>query len=257
MEDDRGSHLAEWRSPSTMATWRCAAVEPRGNVGDVPSGFEIRRARRDDLPEAASLLARTLHFAPCDAIPAWLMRTTDDCGGVTLVAEDEGAVVGVSYALPTGDHALFSCGLAVAPTHRGRRVGAALKAAQRREAIALGCSRILWTTDPLNGRALRVYLSGLGAVIVGYRAGLHDGLRADPGHPQDDLEIEWHLVDPPALDRRAVRSVELPWSDRGLEERRRVRAEMSALLADGNLGCDVAVDPVARRCHVEFARRLA
>jgi hypothetical protein len=32
---------------------------------------------------------------------------------------------------------------------------------------------------------------------------------------------------------------------------------MSALLADGYLGCDVAVDAPARRCRVEFARRLA
>lgn len=222
----------------------------------MPTGFVIRRARRDDLPEAARLLARTLGFAARDAIPAWLMRTTDECGGVTLVADHEGAIVGVSYALPTGDHALFSCGLAVAAAHRGRDLGAALKAAQRHEAIALGCSRIVWTTDPLNGRALRVYLSGLGAVLVGYRHGLHDGLREDPGYPQDDLEVVWHLGDQPRLDRSAMPTVELPWSERGLETRRRVRAEMSALLADGYMGCDVAVDPVGRRCHVGFARRM-
>jgi predicted GNAT superfamily acetyltransferase len=255
--DDTGDHLGEEPSATVMAGWRCPTAGRCANVVDMPTGFEIRRARREDLPEAAMLLARVLGFGERDAIPAWLMRTTDGCGGVTLVAEHDGAVVGVSYALPARDHALFSCGLAVAPAHRGRDLGAALKAAQRREARALGCSRILWTTDPLNGRALRVYLSGLGAVIVGYRAGLHDGLRADPGHPQDDLEIEWHLVDPPALDRRAMPAVELPWSERGLGERRRVRAEMSALLDDGYLGCDVAIDPAARRCRVEFARRLA
>src|SRR5689334_8530633 len=110
----------------------------------MPTGFVIRRARREDLPEAARLLARTLGFAERDAIPAWLMRTTDDCGGLTLVAEHDGAVVGVSYAFPTADHALFSCGLAVAPAHRGRNLGAALKAAQRHEALASGCSRIVW-----------------------------------------------------------------------------------------------------------------
>jgi predicted GNAT superfamily acetyltransferase len=218
------------------------------------TGFAIRRAQPEDLPVAADLLARTLGFAERDAIPAWLMRTTDDCGGVTLVAEHDGAVVGVSYAFPTGDHALFSCGLAVAPAHRGRDLGVALKAAQRREAVALGCSRIVWTADPLNGPALRVYLSGLGALIVGYRAGLHDGLRADPGHPQDDLEIVWDLEQPPAVDRSSVATVELPWSDRGREARQRVRVEMSALLADGYLGCDVTADRASRRCQVIFAR---
>lgn len=223
----------------------------------MPTGFVIRRARRDELPEAARLLARTLGFAERDAIPAWLMRTTDECGGVTLVAEHDGGIAGVSYALPTADHALFSCGLAVAPPYRGRDLGAALKAAQRHEAIALGCSRIVWTTDPLNGRALRVYLSGLGALIVGYRASLHDGLRADPGYPQDDLEIVWPLVDRPALDRSALPTVELPWTGCGVAARQRVRAEMSALLADGYVGCGVVVDAAARRCHVQFARRAA
>jgi predicted GNAT superfamily acetyltransferase len=209
---------------------------------------EIRRARPEDLPAAADLLARTLGFDPQDAVPAWFMRTTDECGGLTLVAADD-RVVGVSYAVAGRDH-LFSCGLAVAPQYRGQRLGFALKVAQRREAIALGYSSIRWTTDPVNGRALRVYLSGLGARIVGYRAGMHDGLRADPGHPQDDLEVVWDLRRLPAL--RGEREVELPWSSASRADRERVRHEMSALLADGYVGCDVRLE--ARRCHVAFAR---
>jgi predicted GNAT superfamily acetyltransferase len=211
----------------------------------MPTGFTIRRARPADLPPAARLLAATLGFDERDAIPAWLMRTTDECGGVTLIAECAGAVAGVSYAFPAADQTLFSCGLAVAAEHRGRGVGAALKEAQRREAIARGYAAIRWTTDPLNGRALRLYLSRLGALVVGYRAGLHDGLRADPGHPQDDLELVWHLDGRPALDRADTAAVELA-------DRRRVRDEMSALLGDGYVGCGVAMDP----CRVEFARRL-
>src|SRR4051794_30479866 len=54
---------------------------------------EIRRAERDDLPAAAALLAGTLGFGAADAIPAWLMRTTDECGGLTLIAADANAVV--------------------------------------------------------------------------------------------------------------------------------------------------------------------
>jgi len=216
----------------------------------------IRRARPEDLVPAARLLADTLEFTERDAIPPWLMRTTDECGGLTLVAEHAGNVVGASYAFPAHgrDAALFSCGLAVAPAHRGRRLGAALKLAQRREAIALGYSRIRWTTDPVNGRALRLYLSHLGARITAYRPGLHDGLRADPGHAQDDLEIVWHLASEPGLDRSVVPTVELPWSAGGVADRGRVRAEMSALLADGFVGCGVSLDRTAHRCHVEFAR---
>jgi predicted GNAT superfamily acetyltransferase len=212
----------------------------------MPAGFAIRCARPEDLPAAASLLARTLGFAERDAIPAWLMRTTDACGGVTLVAECDGAVVGVSYALPANDRALFSCGLAVAPQHRGRDLGTALKTAQQRAAIARGCSCIRWTTDPLNGRALRIYLSNLGALITGFRAGLNE----------DDVEIVWDLARRPDLDRDAMPAVELPWSGGGPADRRRVHAEMAALFADGYVGCAVALDRSARRCRVGFARAL-
>jgi predicted GNAT superfamily acetyltransferase len=199
---------------------------------------EIRRAQREDLPGAAALLAGALRFGAADAIPAWLMRTTDECGGLTLVAAAGDAVVGVSYAFPARDGELFSCGLAVAADHRGQGLGRDLKAAQRREAIALGYRAIRWTTDPLNVAALRLYLSKLGALVVGYRAGLHDGLRADPGHPQDDLDVVWHLGRRPALDRHGVRRVTL--ADRG-----KVRDEMSALLADGFVGCGVEAGQMA------------
>ncbi|HEX5617291.1 MAG TPA: GNAT family N-acetyltransferase [Solirubrobacteraceae bacterium] len=219
----------------------------------------IRRARPADLPGAADLLGRSLGFAAADAIPAWLMRTTDDCGGLTLVAVTDATVVGASYAFAgwaDGAAFLFSCGLAVAPEHRGRHLGLQLKVAQRQEAIALGYSTIRWTTDPVNGRALRLYLSGLGARVTGYRPGLHDGLRADPGHPQDDLDIVWDLVEDRRLDRADVRDVELPWSSPGPADRDRVREAMSTLLAAGYVGSAVRLDRSARRCCVSFARAV-
>ena len=97
----------------------------------------IRRARAEDLPAAAALLSANLGFADRDAVPAWFMRTTEECGGLTLVAESSGAIVGVSYAV-TGRHDhdafLYSCGLAVAPNHRGHDLGrrsSSLRAARR------------------------------------------------------------------------------------------------------------------------------
>jgi predicted GNAT superfamily acetyltransferase len=220
----------------------------------------IRRARPDDLPAAAALLRRSLRFTAADAVPAWLRRTTDDCGGLTLVAAADGSVVGVSYAFAgcaDGTTFLFSCGLAVASEYRGRRLGLQLKLAQRREAIALGYSAIRWTTDPVNGRALRLYLSGLGALVTACHSGLHDGLRADPGHPQDDLEVVWDLAGEPRVDRMDLRFVDVPWSSPDASDRDRVREEMSALLSDGFVGSAVQLDPSARRCQVAFARTLA
>jgi predicted GNAT superfamily acetyltransferase len=239
-------------SATGVAGRGCRATAACGSVTAVAS---IRIARPGDLAAAADLLAGSLGFTARDAVPAWFMRTTDECGGLTLVATAGDTVIGVSYALPgRGPDGAFllSCGLAVAPEHRGRRLGRELKLAQRRRATALGYRSIHWTADPVNGRALRLYLSGLGAHLTGYRAGLHDGLRADPGHSQDDVEIVWHLAGSPPLQKREVRHVELPWS---ASQRGRVRREMSALLDDGHVGFAVELDREARRCRVCFARR--
>jgi predicted GNAT superfamily acetyltransferase len=222
----------------------------------------IRPARRAELPVAAALLATSLGFKPADAIPAWLMQTTNECGGLTLVAVRADEVIAVSYATCAARGAerfMFSCGLAVAPEHRGAGLGLALKRAQRRYARDLGYDRIRWTTDPLNGPALRVYLSGLGALITGYRSGLHDGLRADPGHPQDDLDVLLPLDRAPRVDETDLARVELPWTraDAGLADRARVRGAMTDLLASGYLGVDVELDLEARRCWVCFQRVAA
>jgi predicted GNAT superfamily acetyltransferase len=210
---------------------------------------EIRRARVEDLPAAAALLAAALGFAPVDAVPAWLMRTTDECGGVTLVVVRGGAVIGALHSI-AGCGGLFVCGLAFAAPHRGRRLALAML---RELARSGGAETIRWTADPVNGRALRVYLSGAGARLERYRAGLHDGLRADPGHPQDDVDVVWRPAGAPPLGPDA-RAVVLPWSRPGLADRARVREEMSALLADGFAGAEVDVDPAARRCAVIFRR---
>jgi len=247
-------------SPGDLAH-RWSHVPARtASVAGVAPHVTIRRAQPADLPAAAALLRQSLEFRAADAVPAWLMRTTGDCGGLTLVAVADDAVVGVSYAFPgwaDGTQFLFSCGLAVAAEHRGRRLGLHLKLAQRDAAIALGYSVIRWTTDPVNGRALRLYLSGLGALITAYRPSLHDGLRADPGHPQDDLDVVWQLAGEPRVDRDHVCHVEVPWSSATAADRARVREGMSALLSDGHVGLAVELDPAAQRCHVAFARTRA
>jgi GNAT superfamily N-acetyltransferase len=248
-------------SCSTPTGQRAERRVPRRRRAGHGAGMDaeptIRPAEAHELPAAASLLAGALGFGERDAIPAWLMRTTDESGGVTLVALLGGRVIGVSYAFPAwtdGQPSLFSCGLAVAPGHRGRRLGLELKLAQRRIALSRGFETIRWTTDPVNGRALRLYLSGLGAVVTGYRAALHDGLRTSPGHPQDDVDVIWPLEGPPRVDERDVRRVELPWERAAAHDRTRVRRAMCELLADGYVGTAFELDRAARRCAVAFNR---
>jgi predicted GNAT superfamily acetyltransferase len=212
----------------------------------------IRAAEPQHLPAAARLLAGALGFSPADAVPAWLMRTTDECGGVTLVALEDGELVGALHSIRARADTLFTCGLAVAGPHRGNGVALALKREQRRRARGAGIAAIRWTADPTNGAALRLYLHGLGARLVAYHAGLHDGLRADPGHPQDDVDVVWALDAAPPQRIDDTHTVAVPWSQPTPGDRARVRAEMRDLLARGYVGADVELDRAARHCAVVF-----
>jgi hypothetical protein len=70
--------------------------------------------------------------------------------------------------------------------------------------------------------------------------------------PQDDVEIEWRLADGPLRPAAEGRVVELPADGDRLERRLRVRAEMGAALAGGEVG--VAAEPAGRGFVVRFAR---
>jgi predicted GNAT superfamily acetyltransferase len=219
------------------------------------------------------------------------MHTTERFGGVTLGAFADGRLVGYSYALPGFDRApfLLSCGLAVADGFESGGIGAELKRAQARRARDAGYDTVRWTTNSLASRPLRLYLSKLGARLVGYHAQMYAALRDDVF--PDEVEIEWDLrgtsppgdaspvpltrtepagpgirrltaVEPGMLDEVSY-SVEIPW-DRGLVERHRpdlaegwlagIRRAMPWLLARGYVGTAVAVDGPARRSFVRFDR---
>jgi predicted GNAT superfamily acetyltransferase len=223
----------------------------------------IRDVPRRDLPEAAEMLAGALGFGVRDSIPPWVMLTTTEAGGLAIGAYRHARLVGFSYALPAlgrGDVELFSCGLAVAEGERGHGIGRRLKLAQRDRAIARGIGVIRWTADPLAAPALHLYLSRLGARLVGYRSGLFAGLRAH-AIPQDDVEIVWDLARPPAPPDRESIDVEIPADVRGLvprtatQWRTRARRLMTALLEDGFVGTGVERAPQGDRCRVRFVRQ--
>ena len=226
----------------------------------------IRDVPRRDLPEAADMLSSALGFRARDSIPAWVILTTTEAGGLAIGAYRRARLIGFSYAFPAltaGTAHLYSCGLAVAEDERGRGVGRRLKLAQRDRAVARGIASIRWTADPLSAPALHLYLSRLGATLVGYRAGLFTGLRAHTV-PQDDVEIAWELDGargsaPPSGGKEAIH-VEIPADVHRLstrqatEWRRRVRRLMSALIDDGYVGTAVERAPGAERCRIRFVR---
>jgi predicted GNAT superfamily acetyltransferase len=219
----------------------------------------IRDVLREDLGLGVGLLASTLGFAERDAIPAWLALTTWEAGGVALGAYHDRRLVGFSYAVPAlepgGPH-LFSCGLAVVPELRSLGIGRRLKLVQRNRALARGLTRIRWTADPLSAAALGLYLSRLGARLVGYRAGMYSGLRDGA---RDDVEIEWSLEAGERTPLPVSERVEIPLYRDALTvrdreaARRDVRRRMTLLLRAGLVGVAVEADRAAGRCSVAFA----
>ena len=253
------------------------------------SEIEIREAVRAELVAGGDLLASALRFSPREAIPAWLMQTSVECGGLALGAFRDGVLGGFSYALPCGDRALFSCGLAVLPEWRGHGVGRKLKLAQRDRALLQGRTHIRWTADPLSAAALMLYLPGLGARLTAYGAELYADVRP-AAVPPDDVTIDWALsvtraaqaggcparqpearhgqpdAEQQDIDIRAGSSaacIEVPFDHMALTEpdllrwRLRVRRSMCRALAGGAVGTGMAVDRVARRCWVLFEEAAA
>jgi len=220
--------------------------------------IDIRDARGGELVAGCELLASSLGFGPRDALPPWLIQTATASGGIALGAFHGSALVGFSVAIPAEPDALFSCGLAVDPAHRGSGVGRRLKLAQRERALARGRSVIRWTAEPLAAAPLGLYLSGLGARLVDYGPDLYADVRPSDVL-QDDVTVEWRLTGPPCGTGPPAASVEVPFDHRQLgagelaDWRMRVRRKMSRALGRGNVGTGVAVDRASRRAWVLFS----
>lgn len=186
------------------------------------------------------------------------MHTSNCYGGVTIGALQGSRLVGYSYGMPgfDGGPFLLSCGLAVSEGHRGRGIGEALKLAQAQEARRTGYRLIRWTTGSLASGPLRLYLTKLGARLVGLHEDFYGEVR--PVQVADEVEIEWDLC----VSRRRMSGyqerVEIPWRaglvvdgevDRWV---RRVRGEMRDLLAKGYVGTGVTLESDAQRSFVVF-----
>jgi len=192
------------------------------------------------------------------------MHTTDCYGGITLGAFAGGRLVGYSYALPGFDGArpfLLSCGLAVANEFGSRGVGEALKRAQARHARRAGYDVVRWTTNSLASQALNLYLSKLGARLVGLREDMYAGLREDVFC--DEVEIEWDLRQQAGGPRADSQTVEIPWDRAALARRSprlarewvvAARTAMGELLAAGYVGTTVIADRHTERSWVRFDR---
>jgi len=171
-------------------------------------------AGRDDYDACVRLQREVWGLSDLEITSAIQLVATVHAGGLLLVAEIGGEVVGFCYAfaaLRGGEAHLHSDMLAVRPAARGLGVGVRLKWAQREEALGRGLRLVTWTFDPMRAGNARLNLNHLGAssreVLPDFygttSSALHHGLATDR------LFVRWEL-DRPRVARRAAGEAATP-----------------------------------------------
>jgi predicted GNAT superfamily acetyltransferase len=168
-----------------------------------PVTFEIRTlSTLRDCQRVAALEKAIWGCPDADVIPAVMLIASLMRGGVLLGAFDQsGDMQGYVYAVPAnkdGRATQWSHALGVLPDARGRGVGAALKIAQRQQALRAGVDLIEWTCDPLQAASAHLNFARLGVVVEEYVENLY-GASASPLHgaaPTDRFVAEWNLRTP-------------------------------------------------------------
>jgi predicted GNAT superfamily acetyltransferase len=115
--------------------------------------------------------------------------------------DDAGEMKGYVYAAAAakeGRPTLWSHALGVTSDIRRTGVGAALKIAQRQQALRMGLDLIEWTYDPLQAASAHLNFAKLGVVVEEYDENLYgDSSSAlHRGAPTDRFVAEWHLSTP-------------------------------------------------------------
>ncbi|MCP2260053.1 putative acetyltransferase, GNAT superfamily [Streptoalloteichus tenebrarius] len=176
--------------------WRAAeAVASR-------AGLRLAELSDVDAQNAATALFRRIWRSEEDPpIGSALVRAIQFTGGYVAGAYLGGELVGAAVAFFAADGHLHSHITGVAPGHRGRHVGRALKLHQRAWALARGVTVIKWTFDPLVRRNAFFNIARLGALptayLVDFYGELTDALNAGAG--SDRLVAEWRLDSPRAV----------------------------------------------------------
>jgi predicted GNAT superfamily acetyltransferase len=166
----------------------------------------------DECRTAAHLEKTIWDYTDDDVIPAPIIFVSLKRGAVLLGAfDDAGEMKGYVYAAAAakeGRPTLWSHALGVTSDIRRTGVGAALKIAQRQQALRMGLDLIEWTYDPLQAASAHLNFAKLGIVVEEYDENLYgDSSSAlHRGAPTDRFVAEWHLSTPHVERRVAATS---------------------------------------------------
>jgi len=142
-----------------------------------------------------------------DLVPAVELLVVCRCGGLCIGGFDGAAMVGFVAGMISREEGRVSNHshmVGVIPGYRGRRIGEALKWAQRDRVLGQGLDFISWTFDPLQAPNASLNINRLGAVVRKYfvdaygetQTPLHGGL------PTDRFEAEWAILSPRVVEAR-------------------------------------------------------
>lgn len=142
-----------------------------------------------------------------DVVPAHLLLTIAQNGGVVLAALEGARVVGfVMGFLGTDPDSpnrvamarLKHCShmLGVHPDYRGQGLGYELKRAQRQAVMQQGIRLVTWTYDPLMSVNAHLNIHRLGAVCRMYKREVYGRMRDElnEGLPSDRLQVDWWVT---------------------------------------------------------------
>ncbi len=171
-------------------------------VDDLPPGLTIERVQDSGrLREIEDLQLQVWGGDPREVVPTHMLYVVEKSGGILLAAYDRGRLAGfVLGLLGRGDGGLYHAShmLGIHPDYQGKGIGAALKQAQRVQALQQGLTVMTWTYDPLEARNAYFNIHKLGATSRRYHPNLYGDMEDDlnRGMPSDRLTVEWQLDAP-------------------------------------------------------------
>jgi predicted GNAT superfamily acetyltransferase len=171
----------------------------------------------EELEACVQLQVETWGYDATDIIPRKAFLVMQKVGGQVLGAfdtdlpdappdGDAASMVGFALSLPGIKSGVSSLGgkahpyihshmLAVKDGYRNRGLGAQLKLAQRKDALARGITHMEWTFDPVEIKNAFLNINKLGAIVRRYSENFYgvSSSRLQGGLPTDRLIAEWEL----------------------------------------------------------------
>jgi predicted GNAT superfamily acetyltransferase len=220
----------------------------------------------EECRRAAHLEKTIWGYTDDDVIPAPIIFVSLKRGAVLLGAFDEGGemegYVYAAAAVKEGRPTLWSHALGVTSGFRGTGVGAALKIAQRQQALRMGLDLIEWTFDPLQAFSAHLNFAKLGIVVEEYEENLYgeSSSTLHRGAPTDRFVAEWHLSTP-HVERRIAATIQanaLPPGARRVSGPIGVRdsAVTAAVMVNPSTGSGEWLEPGHAELDAEAARVL-